>query len=232
MTDKKCSRCGEWKLFEEFHKDKTKKDGRDYRCKVCYKEHDRQRYEANPDKKKELVKKYREANLEKIREKDRNYRKNNIEKFREYDSKYREANPRKYKAYSEKHKERTYKWRKANSEKWKEYKRKCYKANPERHREYSRQYYKANTDKYRASYAKYRGLKVSTSTTDPWELAEITLFYAACPEGYHVDHIVPLNIGGRHELSNLQYLEAWLNLSKHDKHPDDWDDPRPISCRG
>ena len=49
------------------------------------------------------------------------------------------------------------------------------------------------------------------------EVDEIREFYDNCPEGYHVDHIVPLNgvaARGLHILENLQYLPASENISK------------------
>lgn len=52
------------------------------------------------------------------------------------------------------------------------------------------------------------------------ELWMIQCFYADCPEGYHVDHIIPLNgviVSGLHILSNLQYLSAHDNAVKHNK---------------
>src|SRR6185369_634863 len=40
-----------------------------------------------------------------------------------------------------------------------------------------------------------------------WEdLEEIRKFYVNCPLGYEVDHIKPLSKGGKHHISNLQYL--------------------------
>ena len=35
-------------------------------------------------------------------------------------------------------------------------------------------------------------------------------FYANCPKGYEVDHIVSISKGGLHSLPNLQYL-PWLD---------------------
>jgi len=45
----------------------------------------------------------------------------------------------------------------------------------------------------------------------------IQKFYAGCPEGYHVDHIIPLNgrqVSGLHVIENLQYLPARDNMKK------------------
>lgn len=53
------------------------------------------------------------------------------------------------------------------------------------------------------------------------DLKAIENFYRNRPDGYHVDHIIPLrgeNISGLHVLSNLQYLPASENLSKKNKY--------------
>lgn len=54
--------------------------------------------------------------------------------------------------------------------------------------------------------------------TPVWaDTSAIRDFYAKCPVGMHVDHIIPLRgryVSGLHVLANLQYLDAKDNMSK------------------
>ena len=76
------------------------------------------------------------------------------------------------------------------------------------------------TDKGRAAILK--GLRIRQrrikQQTPVWaDTAAIKLFYLNCPNGYHVDHIVPLagkTVSGLHTLENLQYLPIADNLKK------------------
>ena len=77
---------------------------------------------------------------------------------------------------------------------------------------------KLRTDRVASS--KRRASKLQR--TVPWSnLEEIANFYKACPKGYQVDHIIPLqgeNVSGLHVLNNLQYLTRSENASKGNKY--------------
>lgn len=67
--------------------------------------------------------------------------------------------------------------------------------------------------------AAYRARKLNA--TPAWaDHTKIKGIYAACPEGYHVDHIVPLQgdtVCGLHVEYNLQIIPAVDNLKKSNK---------------
>ena len=65
---------------------------------------------------------------------------------------------------------------------------------------------KANVYAYRAR--KYNAIVEST------DLQLIKKIYENCPDGYHVDHIQALAVGGLHHQDNLQYLEISENCRK------------------
>lgn len=78
--------------------------------------------------------------------------------------------------------------------------------------EYVREYRRFQQGSIRASKAE---------RTPNWaDLNKIREIYANCPEGYHVDHIVPLHgklVSGLHVENNLQYLPAIDNCKKNNK---------------
>lgn len=60
---------------------------------------------------------------------------------------------------------------------------------------------------------RYRAKKYRVLSSDA-DLAKIKEIYRNCPEGYEVDHIIPLSKGGKHHQDNLQYLTIRENRSK------------------
>lgn len=134
--------------------------------------------------------------------------------------------------YREQNKERIAASKKAWYEKNREHVITKRKENYERHRQeridYSVQWNRNHTERRKAITKSHKHRRRDlTNTFD----AMVLDFIEQCPPGYHVDHIMPLALGGRHELANLQHLKACLNLQKNATHPDDWPDPRPIRCR-
>lgn len=109
------------------------------------------------------------------------------------------------------------------------------------HSEMLKSWSKANRDKMRQSERAYRQRrkaadpryyaarssafkKLLRERKPAWNIPDhnkqIHEFYTNRPEGYHVDHIVPLrgdNVCGLHVIWNLQYLPAVENMKKSNK---------------
>lgn len=79
--------------------------------------------------------------------------------------------------------------------------------------------YTRNYGKIRERQNRYKGER--SLRVPSWSETElIAQFYEECPEGYHVDHIIPLKgdlVSGLHVIANLQYLLSHDNLAKGNK---------------
>jgi hypothetical protein len=72
-----------------------------------------------------------------------------------------------------------------------------------------------------AFYANKRRCSIKNRTPAWANLDAIKLIYKNCPDGYHVDHVIPLQgklVSGLHIESNLQYLPASENAKKFNKY--------------
>ncbi|WP_338928357.1 HNH endonuclease signature motif containing protein [Roseomonas mucosa] len=103
--------------------------------------------------------------------------------------------------------------------------------NPGANAERARRWAKENQDKVlqysRIKRARRRGAEGTHTAADIANLFAAQHGFCnncACSiqGGYHVDHIMPLKLGGRNDVSNLQLLCAPCNMRKHAKHPDIW----------
>lgn len=106
--------------------------------------------------------------------------------------------------------------------------------NIDRHNSYNRNWFRKNKEK-RSSYEAARRAKIAKTggfhTADDvsfilirqkWRCAEPTCETDLKKSGYHVDHIMPLALGGSNWPENLQCLCQRCNNRKHAKHPIEW----------
>lgn len=168
---------------------------------------------ATPEKQREAGRKYAAKNREKLREKRREFHKKNREKEQETARKYREKN--RESILKDKINRRH--------------------ANLERARELSRAWNKAHPEKIlqavRDRKARKRGASGTYTPVDIARLFEQQRgLCAACrvtliEKGkgkYHVDHVMPLCLGGSNGPANLALLCPSCNQRKSTAHPDDW----------
>jgi 5-methylcytosine-specific restriction endonuclease McrA len=78
------------------------------------------------------------------------------------------------------------------------------------------QKYKLKRAMKNEAWARYMA-KRKNQTPDNVDIKSIQKFYADCPEGCEVDHIIPISKGGLHTLENLQYLTISENRKKSNK---------------
>lgn len=113
-----------------------------------------------------------------------------------------------YESNKDKVRERHKKWRQANEEIIKKYSKEYDLKFPEKNREKCRRYQAAK-------------LKAVPAWITKEHIVEMQKIYANCPEGYEVDHIVPIqgkNVSGLHVPWNLQHLPLSENRSKRNKY--------------
>ena len=69
---------------------------------------------------------------------------------------------------------------------------------------------------HREAWQRYQA-KLKNQTPANVDKKALQEFYLNCPEGYEVDHIIPVSKGGLHCLTNLQYLTISENRKKSNK---------------
>ena len=89
---KTCTKCGETKPLDDFHRHRGKAEGRNSWCRECAAEYRRGYHEENRDKRLEYQRRYYEENRDKALEYQRRYREENRDKALEYERRYYEEN--------------------------------------------------------------------------------------------------------------------------------------------
>lgn len=222
---KKCSKCHTARPETEFSKYARSPDGLRTNCKHCARAAHAAWKLANPELAKERARKYREANPEKVKQAQADWVARNPGKRTERVRAWRAANPE--------HAAREAAiYRSTNSEARKAYSRAWYAANSERAVAACRAYKAAHPDKRRVHdhssrvrrRARERGGKLSPHLlTDLYIAQEGKCACCGKPLGttYHLDHKMPLALGGKHCDDNIQLLLPRCNLVKGAKHPDE-----------
>lgn len=206
---KVCSKCKVEKPKAEFNRNAKRKDGLRSECKGC-------------------MAAYKAANREKIAAQNAANYAANREKIAARAAAYRDANRGKIAAYGaaryeakrEKLAVQMSAYRVANREKIASQEAAWRKANPEKTaaQDRNRRARKRNADgrhsaaDVRAIFEKQRGLCANCQTK----------LFKSGRQKFHVDHIMPLALGGSNWPANLQCLCKTCNLSKGAKDPIEW----------
>jgi 5-methylcytosine-specific restriction endonuclease McrA len=180
-------------------------------CYVCQLAAFRRRYEADPDKHRTRARKWYKENTELALERDRQFRIDHPEKRAALERSWKERNPDKVRTYS---RVASKKWRSANPEKRKEVVRAWQDANPET--------MAANAHKRRARKSQAEGSHTPADLKAILSAQSHRCAYCRADlrkVKKHLDHIMPLALGGSNDRSNLQWTCHACNLSKGKKSP-------------
>lgn len=239
---KKCTKCGEIKLatLDNFNKDKKGKYGLRSQCKICIKKY----REDNKDEINKKRKEYRENNKDKIKKQSKKYREKNRDKIKEYKKQYDKTHKAKVKEYKEKNKDKIKEYQK-------EYQKEYYIDNKDKIKKQIKEYKEKNRDKIRQREREYRlsekGKQIAFNSQSKrrfkeenqgngiteeqwlemmkffnWKCAYSGEYIGGNSKERTIDHIIPLNKGGEHEVWNCVPMLRSLNCRKQDKDMLSW----------
>lgn len=207
---KTCRECLVEKPLSEFRKNSRRADGVDNCCKTCFKIKDAEYRSANPERIKAIRRKWEDSHPGRITELSAVWYSVNSDKVKASSSvRYygnREGALQRMKAY-----------RLADTEAWSERIRRSRSLKPDLYAEHHRR-----KEHGRRARKRYSGGNLSIGLSE--RLYKLQRGQCPCcgqPLGgsYHMDHIVPLALGGANSDDNIQLLRKECNLSKGSKHP-------------
>lgn len=208
---KTCTKCGTEKPVSEYGKHSMGKGGLNPACRVCHNKQSKEWADKNKERKRLKSLEWNSLHKEQMKAAKRRYldTPQGKNKSVEYSKYYRKANPSKVK-------DSINKWRTENAFKIKEY---SYIYRSEHKSE------RCVLQKNR--HAKKLSIGGNLSKDISPRLFILQRGKCACcglplGDNYHLDHIMPLALGGSNEDSNIQLLRQRCNGQKHAKHPVDF----------
>lgn len=192
MEAKRCRKCGVVKPLDDYNRNKNTRDGLQYHCRECTNETSRVWREENPERSREASRAWAENNRERSRANARAWARANPERRRENNRAWRGVN-------KERQRGNMRAWQQANPEK-------CHAAQHRR--------------RARKACAVPQRWTVDHTLGDPlacWWCGRGLLGATA-----HVDHVMPIRLGGPAETANEVMSCADCNHSKNAKHPLVW----------
>jgi 5-methylcytosine-specific restriction endonuclease McrA len=193
IEGKECKKCGKFKGFDKFHKNKQSKDGHVNKCKVC-----KSQYDKNPELTMKRKRNYQE-NTEEILQRNKKYRQKNAKQISEQKKQY-------YTEHSEQIKKRMKIYWKTESGKETKFKDSLKKRSNDFNVVFSPVKRMGILDRDNWE-CRRCGVSVHDESTGNWNTHDKA----------HIDHIIPLSKGGPSTLDNLQTLCRTCNLSKSAK---------------
>lgn len=146
-------------------------------------------------------------------ETERNYRGDCKQCKNEWKKAWRKANPEKVKASKAAWRARNPEYAKIKVAEWKA-------ANPERHAANKRNYKRNRRAKKKSAGGIHTSNDIKQLLSS--QKGKCICCKSSIANNYHVDHIIPLALGGRNDKLNLQILCPTCNIRKGAKHPIDF----------
>lgn len=209
MTDWKCKKCGSSERY-----------GR--ACAPCAKLRAAKHRALNPEKTRSCVRKWNAENKDAKKQSDKNWRARKAGKENAPERIYKERNKEAERAAS-----LAFYYR--NRDVKIAYQTSRYAANPEKVKDYIRKRRLENPEIAVIASSKRRARKLNNGGVLSRGIVKklYTLQDGKCAccgkplgEKYHLDHIMPLSLGGENSDRNVQLLLPICNMSKGSKHPD------------